>query len=195
LKFNYATNSERVLIRDVSNQVRQLKVAEGLMNVVTLSAIKYSVDFYPIGSVGAISGGLYSFTGSPIKSFTVSNPDATGNSSNAVQMVDGFGVTNRYDWLGNGWQLSVGGGVRIARRCETTNTVEGTRTLISEMFQGNTNTLLSCKMLTLKPFGLLERTTEEVIGMGSESRTNYFTYSTNGVRVRRTPKTGPGAKL
>ncbi|MBL9166811.1 MAG: RHS repeat-associated core domain-containing protein [Verrucomicrobiales bacterium] len=181
LQFNYQTNNERVLIRDGSSQVRQLKVAEGLMNVVTLSGSKYAVDFYPIGNVGAISGGLYTYSGSPVQSITVSNPDASGNTSNSVQIVDSVGLTNRYDWLGNGWQLSGGGGVRIERRCETTNTVASTRTIATEFFQNNTNTLLSCKMVTLKPIGSRELKTEEVFGAGSEAMTNYFSYSTNGI--------------
>ncbi|MBL9170605.1 MAG: RHS repeat-associated core domain-containing protein [Verrucomicrobiales bacterium] len=184
LQFNYFTNNERVLIRDGGNQIRQLKLAQGLMNVVTLSSSKYSVDFYSIGSVGAMSGGLYTFSGSPAQTVTISNPDATGNTSNSVQIVDGVGLTNRYDWLGTGWQLSSAGGTRIVRRCETTNTTAGTRTICTEVFAGDTNTLLSCQMLTLKPIGSRELMTEEVIGQGAEALTNYVSYSTNGFREK-----------
>lgn len=184
LQYNFVTNFERVVIRDSASRLRQLKVPEGLINVFTNSALSYTADFYSAANVGAFSGGLYTFSGSPVQSVTISNPDVTGNTSNSVKIAESSGRTCIYEWHGSGWQLRDPNSLMIERRLETTNSSSATRTVITEMFQSTTNSPIACRMQTLKWFGSVERMTEEVLGVGAEAVTNYFSYSTNGYLER-----------
>ncbi|MBI3871290.1 MAG: RHS repeat-associated core domain-containing protein [Verrucomicrobia bacterium] len=179
LRYCFPTNDQCVVLYDSGYRVRQLKTPDGLINVVTNSALSYTMSFYPDASVGAYSAGSYPFSGSPAQSVTVSNPDGTGNTSNSVQFVEQSGRTNLYQWITNGWQVISGGGFFTQKVTETTNSSAATRTVTREVRQ-NTSNLVSSTATTLKWLGSFERKTQEIIGDGSTSITNWYTYSTNG---------------
>jgi len=180
LKYLYPTNYDCEVITN-ANGIRQAKIPEGLANIVTNTAYKYSVEFYPASAIGTKSNGLYQLSGAPLSTTTVENPDTTGNTTNRLRVTDGDGSVSDYAWQTNGWYLTNGGGMRTIYKNVTTDS-NVVRTSTVEI-RGETNGLVACTIKKYQAITIgtnyLTNVVEAATGDGSAARTNTYTYYTN----------------
>lgn len=155
--------------------LRQLRVLEGYVDVVTNSETSYNVDFYRLSDATGYTNGLYEFGNDPFKSVTL---ELVGGDTNHFRMTEDSGSTvSDYYWETNGWALVTGGGLRRETllisesgdlRTEARTIKNGSGVIERE----NTETWQT------NIFG--DRLVMEVFGSGASARTNTYTYSTNG---------------
>lgn len=75
--------------------ISQVKVPQGLVKVVTVSAYEYELRVYFPSAVGAKSGGVYPTTGSPFATWKVKNPDGASANNRLWITESRSGMTDR----------------------------------------------------------------------------------------------------
>ncbi len=153
--------------------IRQVRVAEGLANVVVNTTYKYTVEIYPLSAVSTNKGadGLYTVSGAPLTTAVVENPDGAA-SNNRLQVTDGDSTVSLYQWNTNGWDLVRGGGLR--RDCKTTIVTNDLRIVTEETY--GSNGVQRCNIRRYQTFDFGERLVAQVAGGGGTVRSNYLEY-------------------
>ena len=183
LTYNF-TNDQCEVITNASG-LRQVRAPEGLADIVTNSIYKYFIYFYPTNGIGSKNtNGFYQLSGSPLATMTVENPDTTGATTNKLRITDENGVISDYLWQTNGWELTQGGG--FAKNCNSTvwSETNTLRTVTTQVCQ-NTNTLVAISTEKYRVYPIGQRLEQNIIGNGSVSTTNSYTYTTNGLLQQR----------
>ena len=168
----YSTNGEAQVIGDGSGNIRQVKTPQGLIDVVTLTGTKFSLNYYLPVNVGAIVGGVYTVSGFPYYTNAVENPDGT-SSTNRHRFTDSNGYVYDYEWKTNGWQLTTGSGLRQEYHTEWTTNSGNIKFVQTDLF----NAAYSLVDRNRKQFTNASgawRLIEEIRGAGSDARTNTF---------------------
>jgi len=89
--------------------VEQFQAGMNVVKFDTNGLYELNVNFYTTNQTHTVTGGVYSFTGSPWKTFTILNPNG-GSSTNTYLVIEKEGATsttNRYTWNATraGWEL------------------------------------------------------------------------------------------
>jgi len=179
LDFRYAhgTNNPDCEVIRVGNAIRQIRAPEGYANVVSNAPYSYSIEIYSstVCSTNKDVNGLYTFSGAPLATIVIANPDTSCLTSNKLSITDGDGVVSNYEWKTNGWELVHGGGLRIQQKStEFTNDLR-----IVTLDTRGTNGLVTCSIKTYQSNAFGETMIRDVIGVGTDRRTNSFVYHTN----------------
>jgi hypothetical protein len=91
LGFLYPSGTNNTACEMITNSagIRQVKVPEGLANVVIDSAYKYSIGIYSpsVVSTNKDTNGLYTFSGAALATVTVENPDGS-TATNKLRITD-----------------------------------------------------------------------------------------------------------
>lgn len=159
--------------------IRQVKAAQGLADVVTVSTNRFEVRYYAPTNVGIKIGGLYPTNGLPFATWTFENPQA--GTSNSLRVTDspasGNSVTYEYLWITNGWELSAASGLRIETQTESWST-NGSLVYRTENQQvrPNVGAIVSASSKTFLVNTNWEAPVEEVFGSGPTARTNTYSY-------------------
>lgn len=178
LGFLYAqgTNYQCEVVTNAAGVIQQVRVAEGLANIVTNNAYKYFIEIYSPSAVSTNrdASGCYYLSNSPLATITVENPDS-GASTNKLRVTDGDGMVSDFEWKTNGWELVRGGGLRRERK--TTVVTNSVRTTTVEVFGASGLEARTVRSYQEHPFG--ERLVGLVQGVDANLRSNYFEYYTN----------------
>jgi RHS repeat-associated protein len=76
-----ANEVERIMTNGV---IRQVKMPQGLADVVTNNAFKYEIRFYATSQIGAKSGGVYAVSGTANTIWRIENPEASSTNCNRL---------------------------------------------------------------------------------------------------------------
>lgn len=133
------------VIRFSSGDLRQIRSAEALADVVTLDDYSYEIRFYTDAHAGAKnSQGLYEPTGS---SYVVWRIAADSNDVNRLDVSEIRGASTKeyayvYNPLQNGWTLTSGGGLKVETRFSEWNSNLTVRTETHVIVNGSENEAL-----------------------------------------------------
>lgn len=180
LAYNYISTNVHVM-RDASNVLQQIWAPQVMLNVVSNSTLKYTLDLYQPTNISGFSNGLYLVSGTPFAVFTVENPDGTGGTSNRVRITESRDGNTRiadYAVTNGNWHLTTGNGLKV--ETESTTVASGIRTVTKEIRSGS-GSLVSITTLKYQAFSWGEGLIEEVRGSGPSSWINTFDYHTNGM--------------
>ncbi len=179
LRYNYRRGDAVVLTNALG--MKQVKVPQGLAHIEIINSGKYEIRFYRPWQVGVKTNGFYSLTNSPFSTVVVDNP-----SSGNLTITDGNGVAYSYSFSTNLsfpriWTLNSASGVRTETRGTVWSETNVVRTVVDTITDGagKTNAVRGHKFRT---FTWGEAMVEEWAGVGSDARTNYTTYSADGLR-------------
>jgi RHS repeat-associated protein len=170
-----------MIVRDGSNFVRQVKTPQLILNVVSNSTLKYTLDMYDLADIVSYSNELFQISGTPFATFTVENPDGTGATSNRVQITESRGGIYRvslYAVTNGVWYLTTGGGLRT--ESESTVVTNGYR-IVTREIRNPSGTVASLVTRKYENFAFGEGMVEEILGTGLSALTNSFSYYTNGM--------------
>jgi YD repeat-containing protein len=118
---SYSTASaDYLMAADDKKLLRQIKVPDGLVDIVVSNAFRYDMSFYPKSAVGPKGqGGYYTFTGAPSVTYIIENPDASTNVYNRLRISKVTGSeTNVSEYVNtveggtNAWKLATGNGLK-----------------------------------------------------------------------------------
>lgn len=173
--FSRGTNYQCEVITNTAG-IRQVRVAEGLANIVTNTTYKYYVEIYPLSGVSTNKdvNNLYSLSGVPLATLVVENPDGAA-STNKLNITDGDGFLSTYEWHTDHWELIRGGS--LSRNCKTTVITNNLRTVADERY--GTNGLEGCTVRKYQSYAFGERLVSKIEGTASTQHSNYFEYHTN----------------
>jgi len=185
LHYNYTTNNDCQVIY-VGGAIRQVKVPDGLADVITNNGLKYCINFYSPTNVGSISNGVFQTSGSPFSTNTVENPDTSGTTTNQLRITDGTGAVCNYVWKTNGWEMTMPGG--LCQKYKTTvwsnsNTV---RTVTAQIYTNSGSQLFGLASATYQTNSYGERLIQSTSGSGSTAKTNTLVWTTNGFAQQST---------
>lgn len=163
-------------ITNASGWIVQVKMADGLVNVVTNNSYSYKLDFYAATNVLPKSGGLFRFLNSPDTTVTIEN---VGGDTNHVRLSDtDSGTIADYYWATNGWELSTGGGLR--REIKLTSIAGSQRT--ENLTIKNGSGIVEREATEIwETFAFGDRLVTRIDGSGSGALTNQYSYHTNGL--------------
>ena len=104
------------VITNTNGTLRQVLAPQTLADIVVDSTNRYHIHFYATSQVGALSGGLYATTGSPLVSWTIENADASGATFNQVNVTETRGASivlssYSFDASSSTWTLLKGNGL------------------------------------------------------------------------------------
>ena len=179
LSWLYDTNTDCEVLTN-SAGLRQLKSCEGLADIFTNSAYKYSLNVFPRSGIGAKVGGYYQTNGIPLHTITIENPDTSGATSNLLRVTDGFGYVSDFTWKTNGWELSKGAGLRREYRTVNWNAA-GTMSTNQVEVRDSGNQLISSVTRKYQAFPFGTNVVEQNLGTGSAALTTTYDYYTNGL--------------
>jgi RHS repeat-associated protein len=180
LSYDFQTNSDcTVIYYPDANTIKQVKVPEGFVNIVSNSAYKYTMQFYPTSSVVSFTNPLYALTGSPYATVTVENPDTSGSTSNRIRITAKDGKPYDYEYSTNGWKLTLANSLVKTINSQSWNS--GVKTDRTEVRDAADN-LLSFKIQKFQTNAWGRQLLESVVGIGAEASTNTcaYTLTTNG---------------
>ena len=196
----FASVSETpVVVQGDYGILRQVRVPQGLADIVTLSDEMYELRFYYSSQVGAANNeGIFSVEGHPFTVWRVQNPGVSDEGHERLQItrvVDNYAVTNMYSWNAENttWMLSRGNGLICETKRERTFDDEGRRTVTSEIADAD-GTLASKMQETYHDFSWGEDVTQRVVYAGEEELVTTFAYcddSEKGAHRRLVKQTNP----
>ncbi|MDR1282180.1 MAG: type IV secretion protein Rhs, partial [Opitutaceae bacterium] len=177
---------------DTAKTLRQVRVPEGLIDVVVTSATSYEIRVYLLSQIGSPDPdtGLYSPTGTPLVTYTIA--EGTGSTSAAPRLSltetrDGNAITTTYsqDASGN-WETVYGNGLKTERLTKTTSSTDTTET--RDLLDAD-ETLVSRTVTVTRAFNFgtgtgsdivtVNKTTSETTGAGADAVTTTYTYYDN----------------
>jgi RHS repeat-associated protein len=129
------------VIRSSEGAVRQVKTANGLVDVVTNNAYRYELRFYHLADVGSFSTNVYLVSGSPHHKTIVENPNASTNYT-VIKFMDISGSTTNANQFtstnDNVVELSLGNDLRRELRSSTASITNRLETLTIQNSSGGT---------------------------------------------------------
>jgi YD repeat-containing protein len=177
LQYNFLRNDVQVISNSLG--IRQVMAEEVLADVVTNNPESYSINVYFASNVLGFSNGLFQTVNSPFKTVTI---EEIGNSTNQIQVTDdnqGSVMTYDYNWIGNGWTLASGTGLRMQTNIvvwSESNTIRAVTNIVSQ----GTGAAVYQKAQVFQEFPAGERLLNQWIGNGPNKLTSSYTYYTNG---------------
>jgi RHS repeat-associated protein len=181
LKYLFQTNSDCEVITNLAG-IRQVKVPEGLANVLTNGNTNlYFVEFYSSSQVGTKVDGLYQLSGLPLTTNRIENPDA-GVSTNRLRITESDGSVADYEWKTNGWELVKGNGIQRQMKTVVMSDGNSVRTSTREIRDAATN-LISCEIRKYAITNGWTNLTQQIMGEGAAATTNTFAYYTSGANT------------
>ena len=185
IRYDFSSTNIQV-IRDAGDAIRQIRTPQVMVNVVSNSTLKYTLDLYLPANLTGFSGGLFTVAGTPFSTFTVENPDGTGSTSNRVRITelrDGNTRIADYAVTNGNWHLTTGNGLRV--ETETTSVSGSIRTVTKEIRSG-AGALVSVTVSKYEAFSWGEALIAEIRGTGPSAWTNTYTYNNNGMMRQAT---------
>ena len=176
LQYNY-TRPDVSVFANPDGSLHQVLAPECLANMVSNSPSQFTVELYTLNEISG--SGPYQISGSPYRTVVVSNP---GNNTNQVQVTDtteGSSTISTYNWLGDGWELITGNGLRHEVKTDDwsqSNTLDTVTRTIKDA-SGN---IASQTMEKWQVFPWGKSMIQQVAGLGACARTNTYSYTTNG---------------
>jgi hypothetical protein len=162
-------------ITNAAGWLRQVRAFERIIDIVTNSAVSYSLKIYSPTNLLPKTNGLYQFLGAPWNTITI---ELVGGDTNQVRVTDSAESTvSDFVWQTNGWELVTGGGLR--HELKTVSVSGGTRTEVRTIKNGS-GVLVRQSSETWQTNTFGDRLTQEVFGAGADARTNSYTYDANG---------------
>jgi YD repeat-containing protein len=177
-------NFFRAGVEKITNSagLRQVRMVEGLADIVTNTANKYTISFYAVSNVLSKDvSGLHGVTNSPHTTAVVENP---GNDTNKVRVTftrEGQDTVYDYTWLTNGWELSSGGGLRREIKTVAWTETNTLKTVTQQILNGSGSVVFQRieKYRTNSAY-YGQRLIEDATGTGPSALTNSYTWTTNG---------------
>jgi RHS repeat-associated protein len=124
-------NNPAVQVVQASNQIRQVRAPQTLVDIITDNAFSYEMRYYLPSQFSNTpdANGLYDPIGSPTPfvTWTVQNPDASTNTFNRLQITETRGTDNKvtlytYNASSFGWTIDYPGGLREDQTVVSTST-------------------------------------------------------------------------
>lgn len=168
------------VIRGPDRVLRQLKVAQVLVDVAVLNPAAYELRFYPAGQVGPRDStvGTYALTGTPFVVYRMENPDAVQGLAVRLRVseirgaVAGVAEYSR-DPVTGAWTLLTGDGAR--REEETSALVNGDR-VVTRVIRGADGVIASQITRTYHTFAWGEELIREVVDTSGAALTTTYLY-------------------
>lgn len=111
-------NADVDIVRDSQEVIKQVKVPEGLANVVIHATNSYSVEMYSATNVLSKTNGVYQITNSPFTTISITSLDFD---TTRFQLSKDGVVLYNFNWTGSGWEMVCGGGLRTETKRTRTN--------------------------------------------------------------------------
>ncbi len=168
-------------VRDSSGFLRQVKVAEGLFDIITLSGDSYKIDVRLASDVGSLDSGtgLFAVSGSPIVTYAVSEaPGSTlGDRRLILAELRGTKTTETiFRHAGSVWETIGGNGLRLER---LTTTTDGGDRIETREYRQTDDTLAWKQSRRIRPFPFGDQDIELIEGQGADARTTSYIYYDN----------------
>jgi RHS repeat-associated protein len=173
------------IVTNTNGVIEQVDVPQGLINVSTISSYEYQLQCFYATNVTAKTNGLYGTNGPAYCIFDILNPDGTTN-DNRLWITEERAGTNRqfqytYVSTNSEWDLLKPDGQTLS----TWSVVNPGDSTITNSYRRVTmgGQTVSQTQRTYKYISGIARAlmTQQLEGAGSETRTNTYSYYTNGV--------------
>jgi RHS repeat-associated protein len=188
LRYNHSRADTDVIL-DAGGSIRQLKAPDGLANVVSNSASKFTVEIFHITNVLAKTNGLYPVTNSPFVTVAIESPGGNTNQLRVTRTFEAVDTVYDYVWITNGWEFVSGAGARKETRTETWSETNTLRTVV-QTIRNASDQLVFQKTEAFKLINQREHLIQEITGTGNNALTNTFTFTTNGLLQQAVYATG-----
>ncbi|AHF93189.1 type IV secretion protein Rhs [Opitutaceae bacterium TAV5] len=185
-------NAVREEDADGNKILRQIRVPEGLVDVVVTSPTSYDIRVYLTFQIGNADTdtGLYSPTGTPVVTYTfaeAAGSTPTNRKLSLTETRDGNAITTTYSQNTDGnWETVYGNGLKIER---LTKTVSGADTTETRDLLDADETLVSRTVTVTRAFNFgtgtgsdivtVNKTISETSGTGVDAVTTTYTYYDN----------------
>jgi len=170
--------------------LRQIKVPDGLVDIVVSNAFRYDMAFYPISAVGTKDqDGYYQPTGAPSVTYIIENPDASTNVYNRLRISKVTGsetnvseFVNTVDGGTNTWTLATGNSLK--RESVNEYSADGYINTLRTV-TGTSNEVVSAVLTKSMqfPWGLAR--VEQITDPDGEALTTRWSYYTNAADAGR----------
>ena len=172
--------------QNVNGNHRQIKVPESLADILVMSATEYEIRFYKAADVGSKDGsGLYSLTGSPYVTYTITNPNPATTTSLRISKSENGGPADvsEYTWdpVIDSWTLSRSNGARIETKVVSYPT-ETSRTETFTVREGAQ--VISRVATTYYTYSFGEELVQEVVDPDGAALTTAYTYYEDPGEIR-----------
>jgi RHS repeat-associated protein len=168
--------------------LRQVKTAQALTDIVTISSSEFDVRFYRPADVGAKVAGLYSVTGQPFVTWKIKNPNPTTTDHLQISKIQPSGTdTNDMAWdsVGGSWSMTKGGGTSVATTLSIVNPSDANERTETGTTKDNNNQVASKIARTYYSFPWGEEITKEVLDPDGAALTTIYTYYQNSGETGR----------
>jgi len=188
-QFGFQNESMEYVVDD-NGRPRQIKVADGLMDVVVSDQFKYDLVFYPAAAVGTKgTNGLYGVTGSPKVRYTIENPDASTNVYNRLRVTrvtsSETNVTEYVQSNVNGtneWTMTSGNGLRIEK---VARYADGSDSNVLRTVTSPAGEILSRELSVQRSFAWGQELVSQVIDPDGQALTTTSSYYTDPAETGR----------
>jgi RHS repeat-associated protein len=171
---------ELEVITNSAGWLRQVRALDRIVDIVTNSAVSYSLLFYLPSDALPKTNGVYVFVNAPYQTVTI---QLVNGDTNQVRITDSLmPAPLDYVWGGTGWTLTSGNGLR--NETLTVSQVGAVRTEVRTVKNAQ-NVQEGYSSETWQTFSVGDRLLEAVSGSGSNAKTNSYTYTTNGLTTQR----------
>ncbi len=188
------TSSELEVVYDSSGRFAQIVTPRVFINISVNTSYKYTFRIMKLAAKGSLSGGRYAVNSSSaylLREFTIENPD-TSSANNRVKVRD---TGTSAEWLFaysngiSGWTLTLPTSIGSVDLIST-NHAPTAWTLIKRYKDGAGTTIAQrSQVFTNLSWGTVML--QEVEGVGSDVRTNRWSYYTSGLPFSPTSSTPP----
>jgi RHS repeat-associated protein len=168
--------------------LRQVKTAQALTDIVTISSSEFDVRFYRPADVGAKVAGLYSVTGQPFVTWKMKNPNPATTDHLQISKIQPSGTdTNDMAWdsVGGSWSMTKGGGTSVATTLSIVNPSDANERTETGTTKDNNNQVASKIARTYYTFPWGEEITKEVLDPDGAALTTTYTYYQNSAETGR----------
>jgi RHS repeat-associated protein len=171
-----------------SGKIAQVKSPQGLVNVNVINAYSFQLQNFYNSSVGSTNGsGLYTTTGSPFATWTITNANGSVNNNQLALSLTQSGVSDPHYLFtytnvsgSNQWQLTDGSGLRTVSSWQAQDATFGTgftNVVVQISSGGNVVQSITRTFAVTNGQSLLIR---KIDGWGSATNTTLYFYTGNG---------------
>ncbi|MBI3418204.1 MAG: hypothetical protein HY043_23180 [Verrucomicrobia bacterium] len=185
----FGKEAECIFAAGTTNQLRQIRVPQGLVDISTIATNRYLAYFYSTNAIGNNGNkdvnGLYVTNGTPpLNLYDICNPVATNfNTLWVTENRGGLIVSNVYNYVpaagGNPaeWQVTAGTGLRYERKQYATNGT--TRTETHHVVNPANSQTIKKSQDTLQTLSFGDALTQRVLDPDTAQLTATYSYYTN----------------
>jgi RHS repeat-associated protein len=179
----YIRSNATLLVDVVTNNdgvIAQVAAPEGLVNVAVVDAYQYQLQMFYSNNVTAKTNGFYGTNAPAFDTWTIQNPNGSGNNNQLVvtESATGNQFTYTYTTVNgvNQWQLTDGGGIRTIASWQAQDPVQSNVTnVFTQVLSGN-----QCVKMTQEGYIQLDSSSITVLSSqidGQGPTTNITTYA------------------